>query len=314
MSVPSLGTLIVGSEGQDGRVLQKILATQGKKIYRQSRNQIISPDGKSLGPPSRELLNSIFSMSRIDEVYFLAATHSPARLTDESESRIQLKLHFEILENALVQILETIKSTSPTTRFFFASSALIYGEPKEIPQTENTSSAPIEIYGLFKTMAQEIVSYYRNSLGIFAISGILYPHESEFRKGQFLFMKILQAANLSSVDPNHRLEIVDLDFTREWNCAYQVMECGVSALRIDNPDDFIIGSGKQESVREVCKYSFEEFDLDYEDFIVISPAQMIKRSTNLLSDPTKLLKATGLRPDGDVKSLISRTIVRLQEV
>lgn len=314
MSVPSLGTLIVGSEGQDGRVLQKILATQGKKIYRQSRNQIISPDGKSLGPPSRQLLNSIFSMSRIDEVYFLAATHSPARLTDESESWIQIKLHFEILENALVQILETIKSTSPTTRFFFASSALIYGEPKEIPQTENTSSAPIEIYGLFKTMAQEIVSYYRNSLGIFAISGILYPHESEFRKGQFLFMKILQAANLSSVDQNHRLEIVDLDFTREWNCAYQVMECGVSALRIDNPDDFIIGSGKQESVREVCKYSFEEFDLDYEDFIVISPAQMIKRSTNLLSDPTKLLKATGLRPDGDVKSLISRTIVRMQEV
>jgi GDPmannose 4,6-dehydratase len=314
MSVPSLGTLIVGSEGQDGRVLQKILATQGKKIYRQSRNQIISPDGKSLGPPSRELLNSIFSMSKIDEVYFLAATHSPARLTDESESRIQLKLHFEILENALVQILETIKSTSPTTRFFFASSALIYGEPKEIPQTENTSSAPIEIYGLFKTMAQEIVSYYRNSLGIFAISGILYPHESEFRKGQFLFMKILQAAKLSSVDPNHRLEIVDLDFTREWNCAYQVMECGVSALRIDNPDDFIIGSGKQESVREVCKYSFEEFDLDYEDYIVISPAQMIKRSTNLLSDSTKLLKATGLRPDGDVKSLISRTIVRMQEI
>jgi GDPmannose 4,6-dehydratase len=253
-------------------------------------------------------------MSRIDEVYFLAATHSPARLTDESESRIQLKLHFEILENALVQILETIKSTSPTTRLFFASSALIYGEPKEIPQTENTSSAPIEIYGLFKTMAQEIVSYYRNSLGIFAISGILYPHESEFRKGQFLFMKILQAANLSSVNPNHRLEIVDLDFTREWNCAYQVMECGVSALRIDNPDDFIIGSGKQESVREVCKYSFEVFDLDYEDFIVISPAQMIKRSTNLLSDSTKLLKATGLRPDGDVKSLISRTIVRMQEV
>jgi len=314
MSIPSLGTLIVGSEGQDGRVLQKILASQGKKVYRQSRNHIISPDGKSLGPPSRELLNSIFSMSRIDEVYFLAATHSPARFTDESESRSQLKLHFEILENALVQILETINSNSPTTRFFFASSALIYGEPKEIPQTENTSTAPIEIYGLFKTMAQEIVSYYRNSLGIFAISGILYPHESEFRKRQFLFMKILQAANLSSVDPNHRLEIVDLDFTREWNCAYQVMECAVSALKIDEPDDFIIGSGKQESVREVCKYSFEAFHLDYEDFIVNSPAQMIKRSANLLSDSTKLLKATGLRPDGDVKSLISRTIVRMQEV
>ena len=115
MSLPSLGTLIVGSEGQDGQVLQKILALQGKKFFRQSRNHIISPDGKSLGPPSRELLNSIFSMSTIEEVYFLAATHSPARFTDESESRIQLKLQFEILENALVQILETIKYTKTST-------------------------------------------------------------------------------------------------------------------------------------------------------------------------------------------------------
>lgn len=314
MSIPSLGTLIVGSEGQDGRILQKILASQGKKVYRQSRNDVLSPDGKSLGPPSRELLNSIFSMSRIEEVYFLAAAHSPARFTDGSETRIQLKLQFEILENVLVQILETIKTISPTTKFFFASSALVYGEPDEIPQTENTSTAPTEIYGLFKTMAQEIVSYYRNSVGVFAISGILYPHESEFRKEQFLFMKILKAANQCSADPNHRFEIVDLDFTREWNCAYQVMECGLSALRIDNPDDFIIGSGKQESVREVCKYSFEAFNLNYEDFIVSSPAQMIKRSTNLLADSTKLLKATGLRPDGDVKSLVSRTIERMQEV
>jgi len=314
MRAPTFEALIVGSEGQDGRVLQNILAKQGKKFYRQSKNIVISPDGKHLGAPTRDLLKSIFKSSEIGQVYFLAATHSPARFNDEHSSEIQLARHFEILQDGMIQILETIKKESPTSRFFFASSALVFGEPKEIPQTEQTTIAPTETYGLFKSIGQEIVTFYRDNLGIFSNSGILYPHESEYRKEQFLFMKIVEAARRASLGSNDRLEIVDPDFTREWNCAYQVMECAKKTLEIEMPADYIIGSGIQESVKEICKLSFQTFDLNFEEFIDVSSAKMIRRSSNLISNPTELSKAIGQHPDGDIKSLISRTYSRMQKV
>jgi GDPmannose 4,6-dehydratase len=231
----------------------------------------------------------------------------------EGESKKQMEKNFNLIQDTLVAVLEVIREISPNTRCFFASSALVFGEPGLIPQNENTLISPIEIYGLFKQIAQEIITYYREVLGIFSISGILYPHESEFRKEQFLFKKIIDGARIALEDSKFRLEIVDLDFTREWNCAYQVMGSARDVLRLDEPQDFVIGSGKQVSVEKICQYSFEAQGLDFHDFVIPSRAKLIKRSSNLLSNPDKLLKATGRRPDGDAKGLVERTTSRMQE-
>jgi GDPmannose 4,6-dehydratase len=312
MPAPGNEILIIGSEGQDGQVLQRILLNEGVSVYRQTRNWLISPTGKNLGEPTQELHRVLFKKYQIKEVYFLAATHTPAKLDNDGESKKQMEKNFSLIQDTLVAVLEVIREISPSTRCFFASSALVFGEPDSVPQTENTPSSPIEIYGLFKQIAQEIITYYRESLGIFSISGILYPHESEFRKEQFLFKKIIEGARIALEDSKFRLEIVDLDFTREWNCAYQVMESARDVLRLDEPQDFLIGSGKQESVEKVCQYSFEAQGLDFHDFVIPSRAQLIKRSSNLLSKPDKLIKATGRRPDGDVKGLVERTTNRMQ--
>jgi GDPmannose 4,6-dehydratase len=312
MPAPDYGILIIGSEGQDGQVLQQILSREGASVYRQTRNKLISPIGKDLGEPTQELLQLLFKKYPIKEIYFLAATHTPAKLEINGESKKQMEKNFNLIQDTLVAVLEVIREISPDTRIFFASSALVFGEPESVPQTENTPNSPIEIYGLFKQIAQEIITYYRESLGIFSISGILYPHESEFRKEQFLFKKIIEGARIALEDSKFRLEIVDLDFTREWNCAYQVMESARDVLRLDEPQDFLIGSGKQESVEKICQYSFEALGLDFSDFVIPSKAQLIKRSNNLLSNPDKLFKATGRRPDGDVKGLVERTTNRMQ--
>ena len=312
MSDSPYGKLIVGSEGQDGRVLQRILSDEGNNVFRQTRNQLISPTGIDLGKPTQDLLRSIFKDFQIEEMYFLAATHSPAKLEIDSASKKQLEKNFDLLQNSLVEVLEVVREVSPTTRSFFASSALVFGEPNSVPQTENTESSPIEIYGLFKKIAQDIITYYRESHGLFSISGILYPHESEYRKEQFLFRKIIDGAKIASVDSQFKMEIVDLDFTREWNCAYQVLKSATNILRLDEPQDFLIGSGKHESVEKICKYSFEAYGLDFEDFVTPSSAQLIPRSTNLLANPDKLFKATGNHPDGDAKGLVERTISRMQ--
>jgi GDPmannose 4,6-dehydratase len=312
MSSSDHGILIIGSEGQDGRVLQKILSAEGKNVYRQTRNNLISPARTNLGEPTQELLRSIFKATRIEEVYFLAAAHTPAKLDFEGESNRQTEINFNLIQNNLLKVLEIVRELSPVTSFFFASSALVFGEPDSTPQTENTRKLPIEVYGLFKSIAQEIVTFYRQTHGLFAVTGILYPHESEFRKEQFLFRKILDGAISASTEPNFKLEIVDLDFTREWNCAYQVMRSARDTLRINEPQDFVIGSGKKESVREICKHSFQMVNLDFQDYVIVSPAKLIQRSANLLANPDKLYKATGNKPDGDAKALIDRTFKRMQ--
>ena len=312
MSSSAHGILIIGSEGQDGRVLQKILSSEGKNVYRQTRNSLISPASTNLGEPTQELLRSIFRSIQIEEVYFLAAVHTPAKLEFAGESRKQIETNFQLIQNNLLQVLEIVRELSPASRFFFASSALVFGEPDSIPQTENSRRMPIEVYGLFKSISQEIVTYYRQIHGLFGVTGILYPHESEFRKEQFLFRKILDGAISASKESDFNLRVVDLDFTREWNCAYQVMESARDTLRVDEPEDFVIGSGKKESVREICKHSFEMVNLDFQDFVTVSPAKLIQRSANLLANPDKLYKATGKKPDGDARALIERTFRRMQ--
>jgi GDPmannose 4,6-dehydratase len=313
MSDANPGILIVGSEGQDGQVLQRILTAQGRRIYKQTRKAIVSPEGTDLGSPTKELLKSIFRSQDVEEIYFLPAVHSPALVSEDLELELEIQKHFQLLQDSMLRTLESIRINSPQIRFFFASSALIYGDTKISPQDESIIPAPIEIYGLFKKISQEIVSYYRENLGLFSISGILYPHESEFRNERFLFKKIIESALISTQNRTHRLEIVDLNYTREWNCAYQVMECAIGALRIGIPNDYVIGSGKQATVREICDYSFEALGLNYRDFVVDSPAKLINRSSRLLANPSKLFQAIGKQPDGEVKPLIDRTMKRMQE-
>jgi GDPmannose 4,6-dehydratase len=313
MSDSDSGVLIVGSEGQDGQVLNRILSSQGKKVYKQSRQVIVSPKGVNFGIPTQQSLTHLFQTDDIGEIYFLPAIHSPAIVSEDFEMELEIRKHIQLLEDSMLRILEIVRVVSPKTRFFFASSALVFGDTKTWPQEESTTSQPTEIYGLFKKISQEIVSYYRDNLGLFSISGILYPHESEFRNERFLFRKIIDSAIISTRDPNHRLEIVDMDYTREWNCAYQVMECAIRALRIDLPSDYVIGSGKQATVREICGHSFEALGLNHDDFVVDSPAKLVKRSSKLLANPSKLFHAIGQQPDGEVKPLIERTIKRMRE-
>jgi len=313
MSETNSGILIVGSEGQDGQVLGRILSSQGKRIYKQSRYAIVSPDGSNFGPPTQESLAILFQKKNIEEIYFLPAIHSPAIMSEDFGVELEIKKHFQLIEDSMLRILEMVRANSPQTRFFFASSALIFGDTSQSPQDESTASAPTEIYGLFKKISQEIVTYYRENMGLFSISGILYPHESEFRNNRFLFRKIIDSAFMSTKDPNHRLEIVDMDYTREWNCAYQVMECAIGALRIDFPSDYLIGSGKQATVRDICEHSFEALGLNYRDFVTSSPVKLIKRSSRLLANPNKLFQAVGYQPDGEVRPLIDRTIKRMRE-
>jgi len=312
MLVSEPSRLIVGSEGQDGSILRILFSQSGGKLFRQSRDKVIGPGDKVLGGSSHKLLADLISNENLSEIYFLAAAHSPAVIEKVNSERNQFKEQLDLLTDQLVGTLEEIRIHSPKTKFFFASSALIYGTPSIFPQTEMTLPNPMEPYSLFKKISQEIVNYYRETCGLFGVSGILFPHESEFRKNNFLFKKILNSAKLISEGASNPLEIANLDFTREWNCAYQTMRSVIDLMSLDESGDFVVGSGIQKSVREICEMAFNFYGLDFEQHVVASGISTLPRSNMLVADPSKLRSAIGFAPDGDAQALVDRVSEKLQ--
>ena len=311
MEKPGTSALIVGSNGQDGRVLQEIFHRQDRQAYCSTRLGITSPFNQEVGNFELNGFTDLIRELKIDEVYFLAAKHSPAKIHSAESSQTQIQNQLNLISNSLIHLLELIRSFSPHTKLFFASSALVFGSPTSAPQDENTSREPTEIYGLFKSLSQEIVTFYRETYGLYAFSGILYPHESEYRKENFLFMKIVKAAAMARSNPDLKLDIADTTFKREWNCAYQTMNSVIDLMKLDPPGDFVIGSGVQHSVGEVVRNAFEYFELDYRDYVENSTATLIPRSSLLRANPEKLIMSIGSAPDGDIRSLLSRTFPRL---
>lgn len=303
--------LIVGSNGQDGQVLQEILKVEKANIFRKNRNTVISPNGKEYISIEGNNLKSIFLSNDIHEVYFLAATNFSASQTTIHSTHAEVKLHLDLLINELIELLEIIHINSPKTKLFFASSALVFGNTSAYPQDEMTLTEPTEIYALFKVLCQEVLVYYRNKFNLFIVIGILYPHESEFRKPEFLFPTIIHHAYLAKSGHTAKLELVDLDFRREWNCAYQVMQACVDSLRLKIPDSYIVGSGIQYSVSEICSIVFGQFDLNFENFVFKSSRIIRKRNPNLIANPVKLFNALGSVPDGNAESLIQRVCNKL---
>ena len=110
------------------------------------------------------------------------------------------------------------------------------------------------------------------------------------------------------------LSVSNIAFKREWNCAYQVMNSSIKSLRLEKPSDYIIGSGIQYSVEQVCFYAFDYFGLNYKEYLVESNFPIAQRSENLVANPSKLQMAIGYCPDGDVKALIARTYLNLDKL
>jgi len=306
--------LIVGSDGQDGKVLTKILQQEGSNIFSMNRKSLIEPKLNLYNSDMQIQIANILTRNVINEVYFLASPSHPASSVLTVSQQNEISANLDLFNNKLIFLLEAIKNSSPNTKFFFASSALIFGEPNKIPQDEETEVVPQEVYSVFKQISHDVIKYYRDVLDLFIVTGILYPHESEFRKSNYLFSEIIKNALLANKKDSQLLSVSNIAFKREWNCAYQVMNSSIKSLRLERPSDYIIGSGIQYSVEQVCFYAFDYFGLNYKEYLVESNFPIAQRSENLVANPSKLRKAIGYCPDGDVKALIARTYLNLEKL
>ena len=236
---------------------------------------------------------------RPDEVYNLAAQ------SFVPTSWNQPVLTGEVTGLGVTRLLEAIRLVNPQTRFYQASSSEMFGKVREVPQTERTPFYPRSPYGVAKVYGHWITVNYRESYDLYAVSGILFNHESPRRGLEFVTRKISYGVARIKLGQAKELRLGNLDARRDWGYAGDYVEAMWSMLQRSTAEDFVIGTGQTHSVREFCEFAFNYVGLDYKDYVVQDPKFYRPAEVDMLvSDPRKANRDLEWRPQVNFEELI----------
>ena len=303
--------LITGITGQDGSYLAEFLLNKGYRVCgmtRQSGSQNLARIEHLLDAieiRQADLMDQLSLVSLVDstqpdEIYNLAAQ------SFVPTSWQQPVLTAELTALGVTRLLEAIRLVNPRIRYYQASSSEMFGKVKETPQTEETPFRPRSPYGVAKTYGHYITVNYRESFNLFACSGILFNHESPRRGAEFLSRKVTKGASLIKLGLEDKLELGNLEAARDWGFAGDYVEAMWLMMQLEEPRDFVIGTGKSHKVKDLVEASFSRVDLDWKDFVVVDehlfrPAEV----DHLVANPAKAKSVLGWEPKTDFRSLIN---------
>jgi len=302
--------LITGIGGQDGSLLAELLLEEGYEVVGlvrpgASRYENLAAVEDRVELYEADLLNQTslaqaLRASRPHEVYNLAA---PSFVPATWEHPVSTA---EFAAVGATSLLEAIRTVDLSIRFYQASSSEIFGDPAESPQTETTPLAPVTPYGVAKAYAHFSSRSYRHRYGLFACSGILYNHESPRRPLQFLPRKVSHGAAAISLGLKDELVLGDLDARRDWGYAGDYVRAMWLMLQQEKPDDYIVATGEDHSVRELVECAFSRIDLRWEDFVRLDP--VLTRGPaelrRLVGDPAKARDNLGWQAEVDFTQLV----------
>jgi GDPmannose 4,6-dehydratase len=294
--------LITGCNGQDGSYLIEFLLQKGYGVVGMVRRSSSLTTGRIQNVLSRitvvegdlhdqSSLASILDAFRPDEVYNLAAQ------SFVGASWTQPVLTGEVTALGVIRLLEAIRQVHLGCRFYQASSSEMFGRVRETPQSETTPFYPRSPYGVAKVYGHWITVNYRESYGLYAVSGILFNHESPRRGMEFVTRKISNGVARIKKGLTNELRLGNLDSQRDWGYAGEYIEAMWKMLQQDEPTDYVIGTGETHSVREFCNAAFRYVGLDYNDFVISDPALFRPSEVDYLrADTTKARHELGWRP------------------
>jgi GDPmannose 4,6-dehydratase len=302
--------LVTGITGQDGSYLADLLLEKGYEVHgmvRRSstetfqrlahiRDDIVLHTGDLLDQRS---LGDVLRAVEPDEIYNLAA------MSFVAASWNQPVLTAEFTGVGVTRMLEAMREAAPEARFYQASSSEMFGKVREVPQTESTPFYPRSPYGVAKAYGHHITVNYRESYGLYACSGILFNHESPRRGLEFVTRKVTHGAASIKLGMSSELRLGNLDAERDWGYAKDYVEAMWLMLQQDEPDDFVIATGKSNSVRELVDLSFARVGLDPADHIVqddrfMRPAEV----DHLIGDFAKAREQLGWEPRTSFEELV----------
>jgi GDPmannose 4,6-dehydratase len=307
---PRRRALITGVTGQDGSYLAELLLDKGYEVVgvvRRTSHDSYERIGHLLGRlqivPADLLdqhsLTSVIRDARPHEVYNLAAQS----FVPTSWSQPVLTGEFTAL--GVTRLLEAVRLAYPEARFYQASSSEMFGKVVETPQRESTPFYPRSPYGVAKVYGHWITVNYRESYGLYAVSGILFNHESPRRGLEFVTRKISYAVASIAHGKAIELRLGNLDASRDWGYAGDYVEAMWRMLQPATPDDFVIGTGETHTVRELCEIAFSHAGLDWTKHVRVDPGLVRPAEVDVLrADPSKARRELGWRPTVSFPALV----------
>ena len=329
--MPSPKALITGINGQDGAYLARSLIESGYSVYGTSGRPATSKNSRleALGIAEHHQLkivdwditdahqtHKLIGELKPDEIYNFASHSFVGQSLHKPESTTLVSGY------APINILEAIHSASPETRFFQAGSSEMFGTPDSTPQNEESSFVPRNIYGSAKVFAHSAVLNYRQNLGIFASTGILYNHESPLRGSEFVTRKITSIVARIKLGQADQLRIGNLSSLRDWGHAPEYVQAMRLIIGHPEPETFVIASGVSTPVRDFVKMAFQEVDIDISfegngvlevGFEIGSGRQLVSverefyresEAVNLVGDSTKAFELLGWKPTTPVSGFV----------
>ncbi|NPA31805.1 MAG: GDP-mannose 4,6-dehydratase [Chloroflexi bacterium] len=306
--------LVTGITGQDGSYLAEFLLEKGYRVVglvRRSSNpnysriehlldRIELVQGDLTDLPS---LMTVLDTYKPDEIYNLAAQ------SFVPTSWEQPLLTTEVNAVGVTRLLEAMRRVHPQARFYQASTSEMFGQAREVPQNENTPFYPRSPYGVSKVYGHWITVNYRESFGLYAVSGILFNHESPRRGLHFVTRKVTHGVARIKLGLAKELRLGNLDAKRDWGYTGDYVRAMWLMLQQDEPEDFVIGTGEAHSVRELCEVAFAHVGLDYRDYVVVDPKFFRPAEVNiLLADPSKARAKLGWQPRVSFEELIQMMV------
>jgi GDPmannose 4,6-dehydratase len=307
---------VTGISGQDGSYLAEHLVKHDYKVFgmvRRTSGPNLNLDRIAHLNDRVELLNgdlldqnsliNAIAESKPDEIYNLAAqSFVPASFS-------QPVLTGEFTALGVTRILEAIRVVNPKIRFYQASSSEMFGKVDTVPQNETTKFHPRSPYGVAKLYGHWITVNFRESYGIFAVSGILFNHESPRRGAEFVTRKITLAAARIAAGKQKELRLGNLDAQRDWGFTGDFVRAMHMMLQQAQPVDYVIGTGETHTVREFLEIAFSEVGLDWRKFVVIDPKLVRPAEVDLLiSDPRRAREELGWEPKVNFRELVKMMV------
>ena len=306
--------LITGITGQDGSYLAELLLAKGYRVVGVVRRssttayERIAHLVQQVQFVSADLLDQHSLVDAVreyqpDEIYNLAAQ------SFVGTSWTQPVLTGEFTGLGVTRMLEAVKKAAPEARFYQASSSEMFGKVRETPQCETTPFYPRSPYGVAKAYGHWITVNYRESFGMYAVSGILFNHESPRRGLEFVSRKVTDGVARIKLGLQRELRLGNLEARRDWGFAGDYVDAMWQMLQQPSPDDYVVGMGVTRSVRELCQVAFDVVGLDYREYVVQDEKFFRPAEVDLLvADPAKARAVLGWAPRVTFEQLVQMMV------
>jgi GDPmannose 4,6-dehydratase len=302
--------LITGITGQDGSYLAELLLEKGYQVHGMVRRsstesfERIAHLRERVQLHQADLLDqsslvNLLRQVRPFEVYNLAAQ------SFVPTSWLQPSLTAEFTALGVTRVLEAVRLVDPEIRFYQASSSEMFGKAAVSPQNEDTPFHPRSPYGVAKVYGHWITVNYRESYGLYSVSGILFNHESPRRGREFVTRKVSEAVARIALGLQDELRLGNLDAKRDWGYALEYVDAMWRMLQREEPRDYVVGTGEQHSVRDFANAAFAHVKLDPDDFVRVDPALVRPADVDtLLADASRARRDLSWEPQTSFEGLV----------